>query len=216
MSSHSVFEAIASGDRVALATLLEADPSLARARDERGVSALLVARYHMREDLVALLRGHAGALDVCEAAAVGDVERLRELVAVERRAVEERSADGFTPLHLACFFGHLEAARLLLDAGAPVDAVATNGTELRPLHGAAASRRAETVALLLERGADPDARQKGGYTALHAAAKHGDIAMARALVAAGASLDVRTDEGASAAQMLAADAPGELREVVGG
>jgi uncharacterized protein len=77
-------------------------------------------------------------------------------------------------LGLACFFGHVDAARLLLDRGADPDVEATNGSGLRPIHGAVAARSAPIVALLLERGADRDFPQASGHTALDAARHHGD------------------------------------------
>ena len=89
-------------------------------------------------------------------------------------------------LSLACFFGHLDAALALLDRGADPDIVATNGTLLRPIHGAAAARRADIVELLLERGADPNAEQSGGSRAIDAARQHDDTAMIDLLLAAGA------------------------------
>ena len=55
-----------------------------------------------------------------------------------------------------------------------------------PLHAAAAGKHADIVKLLIDHGASVNARQHGGWTALHAAAQNGDVAMAAILIAAGA------------------------------
>ncbi len=46
---------------------------------------------------------------------------------------------------------------------------------------------------LLEHGADVNARQEGGWTALHAASQNGDVEMARLLIAAGADVKARAE-----------------------
>jgi ankyrin repeat protein len=83
------------------------------------------------------------------------------------------SHDGFTPLHLAAFFGHQELARLFLDRGADVNARSKNTTfapDNTPLHAAAANRQVDVAALLLERGADVNAKDGHGFTPLALAA----------------------------------------------
>jgi len=49
------------------------------------------------------------------------------------------------------------------------------------------------VRALLEHGADVNARQEGGWTALHAASQNGDVEMVRLLIAAGADVQARAD-----------------------
>ena len=73
------------------------------------------------------------------------------------------SSDGWTPLHLAAFFGKGDAARLLLNKGASVTARSTNQMANTPLHAAAAGKHAEIVKLLLDHGANANARQHGGW-----------------------------------------------------
>jgi ankyrin repeat protein len=46
---------------------------------------------------------------------------------------------------------------------------------------------------LLEHGADVNARQEGGWTALHAASQNGDVEMLRLLIAAGADVQIRAE-----------------------
>jgi len=105
--------------------------------------------------------------------------------------LESHSADGWTPLHLAAFFGHKELAEALLKQGVQVDSRSTNTMKNTPLHAAAAGRQVELMKLLLEHGANPDATQEGGWTALHAAAQNGDRAMIEVLLAHQAGLNVR-------------------------
>ena len=150
------------------------------------VSPLLQALYERRPaDADAILAG-GPELDVHEAAAVGDVDRLRDLTDADPQLVRAVASDGFTPLHLAAFFARPRAVRLLLDRGADPGAVAVNEMRVTPLHSAAAAGDRESMRMLLEAGADPNARQQGGFTALHAAEALGDREMAEMLLASGA------------------------------
>jgi ankyrin repeat protein len=160
----------------------------------------------------------AGAeLDVFEAAAVGRVDRVTDLLDADPGLVSSWSDDGFTPLHLAAFFRHPETARLLVDRGALVDVVARNDQlRVTPLQSAVAARQEETAALLLERGADPNAQQLGGFTPLHAAAQNGDEPLAELLLAHGADPAVAADDGRSAADFARDAGHGAFAERLAG
>jgi ankyrin repeat protein len=133
------------------------------------------------------------SLAIFAASVLGDTEQLTELLTTNRALIGLMSPDGWTPLHLAAFFGKTEAARLLLNKGAIVNARSTNPMENMPLHAAAAGRHVEVVELLIEHGAPVNARQHGGWSPLHAAAQNGDIDMAKALIAAGADVNARAE-----------------------
>jgi len=152
--SDDIFATISAGDQERVGKLVAADPSLAHARNQAGVSALMQARYENKLEMVALLRSAAGDLDVFEAAALGDLARLRTLLASDRDLVKAQSSDGFTPLHLACFFGQPEAAEILIQQGADVNAVSPS--RIAVIHSAAASRNAAIVKLVLQAGANPN------------------------------------------------------------
>jgi len=154
------------------------------------VSELMNALYQRQADEVDRLLAADPELDLFEAAALGRTERLAELAA----DVGARAPDGFSALHLACFFGQLEAARLLIERGAEVNLSADNPTQVFPLHSAAAGRSVEIVSLLLEHGAEANARQHGGWTALQAAVMHDDAAMAGILLDGGANPDQAADD----------------------
>jgi uncharacterized protein len=180
------FDAVAAGDADGLRALLLQDSGLASARDDEGVSLVRRARYLMRDDLVEIVLAAGPELDVHDAAAVGDAERLRELIGAEPELVRALAGDGFAPLHLAAFFRQPHAVRLLLELGADVDAPAANESRVTPLHSAAASGDRDCVRLLLDAGADPNARQRGGFVPLQAATAAGDREMADMLLEHGA------------------------------
>lgn len=203
--TNEIFEAIRSGDAERAKAVLAADAANARARDDKGVSAIMQAVYHRRQPIVDLLRGQTGELDIFEAAALGDSDRLRSLLRDHPDLVCTYSPDGFTPLHLASFFSQPAAVEELLHNGADPNAVATNGSKLAVINSAAASNNAELVKRLLREGANPDAQQQGGFTALHAAAQHNNAEMTKALLDAGADVSLRTDDGKTAADMAGPD-----------
>ncbi len=91
-----VFEAIQENDVARLKEVLAKDPSLAGAKDENGVSALMKARYHFRIEMVEALVAAKPDLDIFEAAAIGNRERANELVRAQPELVRAWSPDGFT------------------------------------------------------------------------------------------------------------------------
>jgi uncharacterized protein len=207
-----IFAAITADDRAKIKQLVAGDSSLAHARNQAGVSALMQARYENRLEIVALLRKAAGDLDIFEAATLGDLARLRTLLANDRDLVKAQSSDGFTPLHLACFFGQLEAAEVLIQQGA--DANAVSPSRIAVINSAAASRNAEVLKLVLQAGANPNLQQQGGYTALHEAAMHNSVERAQALLDAGADRAIRSDDGLTAAEMAAQKGSKEVLELL--
>ena len=111
---------------------------------------------------------------------------LGELLAGEPALAHSRSHDDFTALHYAAFFDGPEAARLLLEHGADVNAFADNELGVRPLNSAAAAGKRDVAAILLEHGADPNAPTRGGFTPLDAARENGDEQLAELLHSHGA------------------------------
>ncbi|MGH3023839.1 MAG: ankyrin repeat domain-containing protein [Gaiellaceae bacterium] len=160
------------------------------------MSELLAAVYAGDEARVAELLAVEPELDVFEAAAVGRADRVGELLDADPGLAAAWAEDGFTPLHLAAFFRHPETARLLVDRGAPVDAVARNeAIAVTPLQSAVTAANEETAALLLKRGADPNFRHGEGFTPLHAAAHHGSERLVDLLLAYGGDRLLADDQG---------------------
>ena len=80
------------------------------------------------------------------------------------RGFSSAPATGFTPLLFAVRAGHLDAARVLLDAGADVNDAVSDGQSA--LVVAAANANWELAAYLLDRGADAN-HAEAGWNALH-------------------------------------------------
>jgi adenosylhomocysteine nucleosidase len=198
MSAAELFAAIEAGDAGRVGELVGADPALASARGEDGVSALLRARYRSDRPVLDALLAADPEMDVFDAAALGRLDRLRARLADDPGSVHAFAADGFTALHLAAFFGKTEAARTLLEAGASPHVYGRNPFENQPLHAAAAGRHVEVCRLLLASGADVHATQHGGYTPLHEAAGSGDVELAELFLSAGADPLTALPDGATA------------------
>lgn len=198
MSSAEWETAIAMDDLETVKRLVMEDADLLARSVSSGVTPLMHALYNRAMDTADWLASRQVSTSVFEAAALGDVEQLERLLDADAPAASERAADGFMPLHLAAFFGHAGAVKLLLARGADVNAAADNATRVSPLHSAAASRDTGTVKAVLSGKPDPNARQAGGYTALHSAAMHGNESMVECLLEAGADPSVTADDGRAA------------------
>jgi uncharacterized protein len=157
------------------------------------MTQLLEALYRGDRDAVEELLAAGPNLNVFEAAALGRVDRLRDLLDEDPSRANAFGDDGFHPLGLASFFGQLEAARLLLERDADVNALSTNEhIQTAAIHAAAAANadeaaRYELVKLALEHGADPNLEQGGGFRAIDAARQNGDSRIEQLLLEHGAT-----------------------------
>ena len=183
-------DAVKKGDRASVDRMLEADPSLASAKDENGTSAVLLAHYYGKADVAAALLSRAPDARHLRSR---DGRRREACRAARRRgphAWPTRSrADGYSPLGLASFFKRGDVVKVLLERGAE-PSVPSRDQGFTPLHSAVATdageATAEIVRLLLEAGADPNAKSNEGGTPLHSAAFTGDLEIAELLLAYGA------------------------------
>jgi uncharacterized protein len=166
----TLIELVKAGELGKVRTLLSANFLLASQRLANGESPLMAALYRGHHDIVDSVIDAGAEIDVFAAAATGRMEDLRRTAT--DGTVNSYAYDGWTPLHLAAFFGHKEAASVLLDAGADVHAVSRNGLTNTPLHAATAGKHEEVAILLLEHGAKIDAVDAGGYTPLQIATQN--------------------------------------------
>jgi len=191
------------GDYEAVAEILKANPGLVAAKDDNGVSALLLAIYHGHPDIAKLLATGRQDLSIFEATVIGDMGRLEELLDAIPEAVNAVSPDGFTPLGFASYFGSIEAITLLLARGANPNVASKNGLGVTPLHSALAGGQSAIALLLLDGGANVDQANKEGWTPLHYTADIGDAEIAALLLEMGADSSKKDKEGRTAAQLAA-------------
>jgi ankyrin repeat protein len=201
-----MLEAVKAGNAVQVRKLLDANASHVNARAETGESAILLSIYYGHQEIRDLLLSRGAELNIFEASAAGQIARLEALEKSAPGAIKTFSHDGFTPLHLAAFFGQKAVVDLLLVRGADVNATSKNASALRAIHSAVAHRGDPDVALaiaqaLVAAGAEINVAQQGGWTPLHAAAFHGHAAMVKFLLAHGGDVRAKADNGQDALAM---------------
>ncbi|MFD0888463.1 ankyrin repeat domain-containing protein, partial [Streptosporangium algeriense] len=190
-----------------------------------GKDKLLLAERYLRERQDADQARITGQR-LMAAVTGGEVEEVRRLIAAgdavdERFPVVNGFNDVHTPLLVAARDGHTEIARLLLEAGADVNAVEPTFGAV-PLHKAVYNGHVDLTRLIATwPGIDLDFQgATNGYTPLHDALWHGYEECALILMEAGASLTLVGHDGktplALAVEVFGADHPltGRIRSAV--
>jgi len=179
-------DACKAGDEATVRAMLSQDPSLASGRAPTGETPLIAALYRGHQAIVDLLVDAGAPLDIFTAAALGRVDAAEARLQEDPTSVRQESYDGWTPLHLAAFFGHPAALTLLLQRGADLNAISGNGIRNTALHAAVAGGRVEAALALIEAGAGVNAPDGGGHTPLHIAAEGGYLPIVESLLQHGA------------------------------
>jgi len=107
--------------------------------------------------------GEDDAPVLCIAAEKGSERALKVLLDGANLALADKK--GRTAAHYAAYFGRIACLRLLIDAGAQLEAK-TTGSGSTPLHLAAQEGHAECCSLLLAMGSDANARNDNGQVCL--------------------------------------------------
>jgi ankyrin repeat protein len=185
-SGDALLDAAKGGDVRQVRTLLAEDRALAALQMPSGETPLMAALYRGHMNIVEALLEAGAPLDVFAAAALGKVDEIDRILDESPASVNAFAYDGWTPLHLAAFFGRHDMADRLLQAGADMSAESRNSIRNTPLHAALAGNHPDIALLLIERGAPVGARDAGGHTPLHIAAENGSVDAVKALLARGA------------------------------
>ncbi len=153
----------------------------------------------LRSHLLSLRHGRLERTRLMAAAACGDASRLAQLLCAPagvRAHLSVEDVDGDTALHWAVSEGRIAAVRMLLEAGADIEA--NDAERYTPLHWAAQKGHTAVVQALLDAGAAVDAVDGCGCTPLIAAASEGHVGSMMALLAQGAAIDAVDELGTTA------------------
>ncbi len=198
MGRDQLLKAILSGDLAAVKHMVEEHPEWVEAEKGEEISPVMTAAYHKKWEILDVLLSKKPDLTFFEAVITGDKERAAMFLEQNPERINEMSPDGWTPLHLASLFGHVELVRFLLKKGADVRSISRNEMAGQPLHAAIAGGTEEIPLLLLKHGAPVNTPQNRGYTPLHKAVLMGKSKLVKRLLELGADPSVRTDEGKTA------------------
>ncbi|PUZ42865.1 hypothetical protein GQ55_9G616100 [Panicum hallii var. hallii] len=155
---------------------------------------------------------------LANAAQTGDVDALRAALDNHDDSIDVPVEDGDTLLHLACLYGHLPCAQLLLERGASLECKDEEGAI--PLHDACAGGFTEMVQYMLNFAANRDdcivrmlnTVDSEGDTPLHHAARGEHLDVVKLLLEAGASPKKENTYGQTPADM--ADQDTEVRTLL--
>jgi ankyrin repeat protein len=168
--------------------------------DQNGQTPVQLASEHGHPECAALLLDADGTGEAKRrtalhlAAAQGQLQIAKQVLATRRLAVSAKDADGWLPIHCAAAAGHADIVAALLGAGSDCDDAAADGDT--PLHKAAIAGHLPVVQLLKGRSG-LDARNSAGSTPLYNAASQGHLGVIRELLQEGAAMDAATTNGCS-------------------
>lgn len=168
---------------------------------EDGSTALHMAATNGHHRVVEVLLSHAARANLKRssdgleplhiAAGRGKEDVLRVLIEAYIQCgmdIDSTANDGGTALEFACHGGYIECVKMLVSAGANVDAVVDDRGRT-PLMNAATTDKAQVARVLLDAGAEIDRIHYTGITAVQIAAFTGSLNILRVLISEGANLD---------------------------
>ncbi|WP_367117534.1 ankyrin repeat domain-containing protein [uncultured Pedobacter sp.] len=214
MSIAQLEEQIEAGNFHAVKEILLENPKLANVDTSHHISPLLLACYYKKREIADLIAEFADQLTLFEACAIGKFDVATLLIFQNPASINEFSKDGFTPLGLACYFGHEELARFLVLKGADANLASKNGYNVFPIHSAVATNNFNITKMLLDAGAYPNVCQKAGVAPLHTAAQLGNIELIILLLEHGAEVSLRMEGGKRPADLAAEKGFNEIAEIL--
>ena len=214
MSIIQLEEQIEAGNANAVTEILLQNPNLANTNTSHHISPLLLACYYKKQEIANIIAEFTNDLTLFEACAVGKFDSATLIIFQNPQQINEFSEDGFTPLGLACYFGHEELAKFLVLKGADVNLASKNGFNVFPIHSAVAANNINITRMLLNAGAYPNVCQKAGLAPLHTAAQLGNIELIILLLEHGAEVGLRMEGGKLPADLAAEKGFNEIAEIL--
>lgn len=157
-SSYPLFYAVSHND-IALVKLLLSYNANKNIANKRGQTILQYAiRTRKKPEIILLLKGlsaNSNQLNIFDAAKVGNYSHIQKLLDKNPTLVNKHEqSSGFTALHYAAQFGKLKVAQLLLEKGAPINAVSLDNRTALLI--SCSHVKPAIAMLLIKKGADPN------------------------------------------------------------
>ncbi len=195
-------------------SLILSQPALLQEKSSKGISFVRLACLYKHPEMAHLIAEHCPSLDIHEICCLGRFDDLPFLIYKQPDLLQQYSTDGYSPLGLASWFGHVELVRFLLLRGADANQSSNNGLDIFPIHSAAANNHLNIIKVLTEAGARVNVNQKDGTSPLHYAAQNGNIALIILLLEQGANAEAKTANGQRPADMAKARGFDEIAQIL--
>lgn len=196
--------AVRAGDTSAVRAQLEDDIALARATDDQGRSAYVLAYVHGHVETADVIRAAGLDLDIVEAVLAEDWERMESLGKGDPGLMNRLHPIGGTPLYAGALVGSNSLWRLRM-LGCDPEARPEGGTGYTAARGALTASHAAWARIALTdlcgNGSDVNAPQQGGSSVLHGAVMRRDETLVTLAIRKGADVSAKDDEGRTAAAL---------------
>jgi uncharacterized protein len=214
-------EAAKNQDQQRVRTLLNQHADVNVRSDDGSTALLWAAHWNDVATADLLLRAGANAnaandfrMTPLSAACTNGSTALVELLLKAGASPNAPIATGETPIMTCASSGTTDAVRMLIERGADVNAKEPSQNQTA-LMWAAAEHHPEMVQTLIDAGADLQAHTRKGFTALHFAAREGDLEITRLLLGAGVNVNIRSQPDPSDPAQARGDGPGRGRTASG-
>src|SRR5690606_6476541 len=214
MSLTVLEEYIETGNYQDLDLLLSQNPDLVKENTSHDISALLLACYYQKSQIVQVILKYIKSITIHDACAAGLTEQVQFMVDQKPDVINELSSHGFYPLGIASHFGKEDIVRILLRNGANPNSSSQNGYQVFPIHSALSNGQNTIAKMLIEAGAEVNVLQSSRISPLHLAAQQGNIDMIIVLLEHGANIAIRNDFGQTASDMAAEKGFPEIAEIL--
>ncbi|WP_396172064.1 ankyrin repeat domain-containing protein [Flavobacterium sp.] len=125
----------------------------------------------------------------------GNVEQVKELMKAQPNCINQKNADGYTPLILACYRSNNEVAVFFIQNGALINENSPMGTALM---AAVVKGNVEITKLLISKNADVNSADANGTTALIYAVQFKNKAILSLLIKSNADKTHKDNDGKTA------------------
>lgn len=214
MSLTVLEEYIETGNYQDLDLLLSQNPELIKENTSHDISALLLACYYQKTQIVQVILKYIKSITIHEACAAGLTEQVQFMVDQKPDVINELSTHGFYPLGIAAHFGKEDIVRILLRNRANPNSSSQNGYQVFPLHSALSNNQNNIAKMLIEAGAEVNVLQSSRISPLHLAAQEGNIDLIIVLLEHGANIAQKNELGQTASDLAAQKGFLEIAEIL--